>query len=204
MRTLLNWSEERNGGKSLTDASAKIAKGVWGLFDAFFEGAKRKNDAVGFTQEQSAPNWVVLYFVIFCFGVFSKKQSYVFSKGPVKAQRRRLSGKVVNIKDVWDSFPFLAGLKNCDCHSTILRGTEREDQKKKKKKCALGSIIVRKLLESDFTDASLRGREILERWFWCCLVISLELVTNPVGYHASTANTVCGLTNTLFFFVNSI
>lgn len=127
MRTLLNWSEERNGGKSLTDASAKIAKGVWGLLDAFFQGVKRENDAVGFTQEQSAPNWVVLYFVIFCFGVFSKKQSYVFSKGPVKAQRRRLSGKVVNVKDVWDSFPFLAGLKNCDRHSTILRGHGEEE-----------------------------------------------------------------------------
>lgn len=141
-------------------------------------------------------------FVIFCVGVFSKKQSYVFSKGPAKVQRKRLSSKVVNIKDGRDSFPFLAGFKNCDRHSTIHRGHgERRSEEEEEEVCLGVGHRLKKLLKSDFTDASLRGREILECWFWCCLVISLELVTYPVGYHASTANTVCGLTNTLFFLL---
>lgn len=57
----------------------------------------------------------------------------------MKAQRRRLSGKVVNIKDVWDSFPFLAGLKNCDRHSTILRGHgERRSEEEEEEEVCFG------------------------------------------------------------------
>ena len=147
---------------NLTNTSAEVAEGVGWLLNILFYHLKRENDAISFTEEQSAPNEIVFDDIVFFLGTLLKKQSDVISKGTVHG--KRWSGKAVNSEYFWGSFSFFAGFKSSYRHWRENANTQRE--REKKKRSYVPFLLCVGLgrwgnLKSYLTDLSFRRREIL-------------------------------------------